>query len=324
MHVKIQLTDDVSLLKLQLIEKQQRIDYLENQIKLLRHHRFGQSSEAFSPDQLSLLGNDSMEAKELQSLIDDKMVTTVKSFTGRKKSRIVIDKSLPVEKIIIDLDEKDKRCSYCNNQMTKIGDETTHEVEYIPATLVAKDYVRLKYTCKHCEGNIKLAKLPNRLIPKSIASASLIAYLIVSKFVDHLHLHRIERQFERLGLGLPRNIQCDWLLRIAAKLLPLYMLLKAEALSGPRLWTDDIKERKRTIQAGLWVYMGGNLNDPPTVFYDFTRSRSQVGPLKILKGYEGYLHAGAYPGYDKLFISGKLKEVACWFHARKNFMKLRN
>lgn len=330
MHVKTQLTDDVSLLKLQLIEKQQRIDYLENQIKLFRHNRFGQSSEAFSPDQLSLLGNDSMEAKQLQSLIDDKMDVSVKSFTRRKKSRIVINELLPVEKIIIDLDEKDKTCSCCNNEMTKIDEETTHEVEYIPATLVAKDYVRLKYACKHCEGDIKLAKLPNRLIPKSIASASLVANLIVSKFVDHLPLHRIERQFERLGLGLPRNVQCDWLLKIADKLLPLYMLHKAEALSGPRLWTDDtilpmqndIKQRKRTIQARLWVYMGGNLNDPPTVFYDFTRSRSQAGPLEILKGYEGYLHADAYPGYDKLFISKKLKEVGCWAHARKKFHEI--
>jgi len=142
-----------------------------------------------------------------------------------------------------------------------------------------------------------------------------------------LPLHRIERQFERLGLGLPRNIQCDWLLKIAEKLLPLYFLLRAEALIGPRLWADDtilpmqndIKGKNPTIQARLWVYMGGNLKDPPTVFYDFTRSRSQDGPLKLLKG---YLHADAYAGYDKLFINKKIKEVACWFHARKRFHEI--
>ncbi len=287
MEIKTISDDEVSLLKLQLVEKQHRIDYLETQIRLLRHQKFGQSSETFSPDQLSLLGNESDESIELNTLLENQTSTLVKSFERRKKSRIIIDESLPVERVIIDLEPNEKTCSCCQNEMTHISEETTRQVEYIPATLKAVDYVRLKYACKHCEGDIKLAKLPNRLIPKSIASASLIAYLIVSKFVDHLPLHRIERQFERLGLGLPRNIQCDWLLKIADKLLPLYWLLKTEALIGPRLWTDDtilpmqndIKDRHRTIQARLWVYMGGNLNDPPTVFYDFTRSRSQDGPL---------------------------------------------
>ena len=211
--------------------------------------------------------------------------------------------------------------------MKMIDQDVTHKVEFVPATLVAKDLVRLKYACTHCEGQLKRAKLPNRLIPKSIASASLVAYLIVSKFLDHLPLHRIERQFSRLGLGLPRNVQCDWLLKIAKQLLPLYFLLKQEALLGPRVWTDDTilpmqndqQDRDRTIQARLWVYIGGSLEDPPTVFYDFTRSRSQQGPLKILDDYEGYLHADAYCGYDKLYATKPVKEVACWSHTRRKF-----
>jgi len=44
--------------------------------------------------------------------------------------------------------------------------------------------------------------------------------------------------------------------------------------------------------------------------------------LKLLKGYEGYLHADTYNGYDKLFIKEKIKEVACWFHARKKFHQI--
>jgi len=321
-------TDDVTLLKLQISEQQQRIDYLENQIRLFRHQRFGPSSETFSPDQLSLLDNKTDDNKTLVALQNDpNNKTLVKSHQRRKHSKIIINDDIAVERVIIDLDEHEKTCSCCNTLMTHIGEDTTRQVEYIPASLVAKDFVRLKYACKACESTIKRATLPKRLIPKSIASPSLMAYLIVNKFVDHLPLHRIERMFQRLGLGLPRNVQCDWLLKVAEKLLPLYQLLKQQALSGPRVWTDDTvipmqndqKDRKRTIQARLWVYIGGSLNDPPTVFYDFTRSRSQEGPLTILAGYQGYLHADAYPGYDRLYTQENIKEVACWFHARRKF-----
>ncbi len=324
-------SDNLTLLKLQISEQQQRIDYLENQIRLFRHQRFGPSSETFSPDQLSLLENNADDDKILDALKDDpKNKTLVKSHSRNRHSKIKINDDIAVERVIIDLKEHEKTCSCCNSQMTHIGEDTTRQVEYIPASLVAKDYVRYKYACKACEGTIKRATLPNRLIPKSIASASLLAYLIVSKFVDHLPLHRIERMFQRLGLGLPRNVQCDWLLKVSEKLYPLYQLLKQQSLSGPRVWTDDTvipmqndqKHRKRTIQARLWVYIGGSLNDPPTVFYDFTRSRSQEGPLTILKGYRGYLHADAYPGYDRLYKQGNIKEVACWFHARRKFYEV--
>jgi len=286
--------DDVTLLKLQISEQQQRIDYFENQIRLFRHQRFGPSSETFSPDQLSLLENNADDSKTLDVLnSDSENKTLVKSHQRRKHSKIIINDDIAVERVTIDLKEYEKTCSCCKSTMTHIGDDTTRQVEYIPASLVAKDFVRLKYACKACEGSIKRATLPKRIIPKSIASPSLMAYLIVCKFVDHFPLHRIERMFQRLGLGLPCNVPCDWLPKVAEKLYPLYQLLKQQALSGLRVWTDDTvipmqndqKHRKRTIQARLWVYIGGSLNDPPTVFYDFTRARSQTGPLAILQCY---------------------------------------
>jgi hypothetical protein len=41
--------------------------------------------------------------------------------------------------------------------------------------------------------------------------------------------------------------------------------------------------------------------------------------VKFLKGYEGYLQADAYPGYDILFEDGRIVEVGCWHHSRRKF-----
>ena len=100
MQVKTQLSHDVSLLKQLVDEQQHRIEYLENQLLLLRHHRFGKSSESFSPDQVQLFGIDEENSKELESLSQEKF--SVKPHSRRKKSRIILDKSTPVEGIVID------------------------------------------------------------------------------------------------------------------------------------------------------------------------------------------------------------------------------
>jgi len=145
--------------------------------------------------------------------------------------------------------------------------------------------------------------------------------------VDHLPLYRIEKQFARLGIYLPRSTMCDWLMSVAEKLHPIIEAMRAIILSGPRIWTDDTTLplqnddplRNTVKQARLWVYIGGPLKDPPLVLYDYTRTRSQQGPQAFLESYEGFLQADAYSGYQGLYESGDIIEVACWSHCRRKF-----
>lgn len=132
--------DDVTLLKLQISEQQQRIDYLENQIRFFRHQRFGASSETFSPDQLLLLESNTDDKAILEALQKDAgNKTLVKSHQRRKQSKIIINDDITVERVVIDLREHEKTCSCCNSPMSHIGEDTTRQVEYIPASLVAKE-----------------------------------------------------------------------------------------------------------------------------------------------------------------------------------------
>ena len=318
-------TDDPVKLKTIIHEQQKEIDLLRAQLRLLRHHRFGARSETISPDQLALFNTN---PDEIQALLETETVSIeIRSHKRQPKRRLGFAENLPVERVELDLAEDQKTCACCQQRLIKIGEESTKQVEYIPASVKVKNYVRFKYACKHCEGTIKRAELPSQLIPKSFATASLLAYLIVSKYVDHLPLYRIEKQFERLGIYLPRSTMCDWLMAVAEKLFPLIEAIQQIILSGPRIWTDDTilplqnddPLRKTVIQARLWVYIGGPLKDPPLVVYDYSRTRSQQGPHTFLGGYEGFLQADAYSGYQGLYESGNIIEVACMAHCRRKF-----
>lgn len=259
-------------------------------------------------------------------------VTKNESSTGQsdKGSRTLrILKDLPVIREDIELPSDQRECDSCGHELNDIGTEVQTQIEYQPATLQRKETHRHKYACKHCECSIKRVEPKVTPIPKSWASASLLAYLIVSKYADHLPLYRIDKRLERLGLSLPRKTQGDWLLKSGQLLEPMVQQMMSDVLKRGHVYTDDTilplqnddPTRKRTLQSRIWVYRTDAQHGPPIVTYDFSRSRSKEAPAKRLAGYRGFLQADAYTGYDHLFLSGEIKEVACWAHTRRKFVE---
>ena len=305
----------------------EEIRLLKEQLRLALRRQFGASSEAFSPDQLSLL-----ELTDVEVLItepherDDAPASPNTSRATRQA--VMISKDTPVERIELDLDDADKTCACCGGELHRIGEDCSHQVEFIPAQTKVIETARPKYACRGCETGIKQPPLPAQVIPKSMASASLLAFLIVSKYVDHMPLNRLEAMLKRHGITLPRSTQCDWLMRCAQLLKPLTERMRQDLLQSPQVFTDDTilplqnddKQRNTLIQARLWVYATQQKTGPPIVLYDFTRTREKSGPLTFLNGYRGYVQADAYSGYDALYAAGA-KEVACMAHCRRYFFE---
>jgi len=132
-------------------------------------------------------------------------------------------------------------------------------------------------------------------------------------------LYRLEKQFKRFGIYLPRSTQSDRLLALAEKLQPLITILNQKILASSRIWTDDTilpsqndDPRNKIIQAHLWVYIGGPLKDPPLVVYDYSKTRSSKWPIEKLKDFRGYKHADGFPGYKALHRNDNVKFVACY------------
>jgi transposase len=177
------------------------------------------------------------------------------------------------------------------------------------------------------------APRPAQPIAKGLPGPGLLAHLIVSKYTDHLPLHRLERVYERQGVFLARSTLSDWLAACAELLRPLYDLMVSVVLQSRALHTDDTTVKMQEVgthqlsTARLWVYLGDAAH--PYNVFDFTVNRKRDGPQQFLADYCGYLHADAFSGYDGLYLpdprtaAARILEVACNAHARRKFYEAR-
>ena len=217
-----------------------------------------------------------------------------------------------------------------------MGDQITEKLDFEPARVFVRQEIRRKYVCQKCEAavaetgpQIVTAEKPLSPIEKGLAAPGLLAQIIVSKYADHVPLHRLERILERHDIQLSRSTTCDWMAACAEALKSLYQVMVQDVLQSRILHTDDTpvdvldREYPGTTKTGrFWVYVG-DADHPQTVF-DYTASRSRDGPMKFLAGWGKdravFLQADAFGGYDGIYrgeAGGQVTEVACHAHARR-------
>lgn len=345
-----ELRQEVELLRAerqQLLEEHHRkdraIESLQHQLQQLLRRLYGRSSEKIDPKQM-LLFEDLLEQLAPSTPAPAPVASPVPepskpSAPGHGRRRLPRD--LPRQKVIHDLPEQEKPCPCCGKLRHVIGRETSEQLEYEPAKLTVIEHIRLKYACPACEAKaaeggpqITTAEKPLSPIEKGLAAPGLLAYVMVSKYGDHLPLHRLERILARHGVTISRSTMCDWAAQCANALQPLYELMVQEVRGSRILHTDDtpvkVLDRRltQTRTGRFWVYLGDK--DHPQTVFAYTPSRSRDGPMEFLAGWgqdaRVYLQADAFSGYDGIYYGeagGNVVEVACWSHARRKFYDAR-
>ena len=319
-----QLPNDVSTLKQMVLTLLGQIDNLEGQLHYLRRQLFGKKSEKLDPAQRLLFESlyNEVEAKvEEQRQAKTEKVPTRKN--ANHKGRRPLPENLLRKTIEIEPDKEEMVCDSCGSDKSKIGEEVTEKLEYMPASFYVKRYVRNKYACKNCQNNISVGQLPPMVIDKGIPGESVLAHIITCKYADHLPLNRQEGIFARHGVDITVSNMCDWVGVSADLLEPLVKRIRELIIKSSIINTDDtpipIKSKTRkgsTYNGYLWVYIG----DKKHVVFDFTPTRSRQGPIDFIgKDYSGYVQADAYSGYDELFRTSQATEVGCNAHARRKF-----
>jgi transposase len=318
----------------QLDAEQARRIKTENLLRQLLAARSGRRSEQITEEQLALFEAELKgQGVNVEGLSKDKdagsnpdgnepPASPGRNAEGNSRGRRVLPGHLKRERIIHDLEEAEKHCAACEQDLREFGEETSERYEYIPAQLVVIEDVCKKYSCS-C--TVKTAGKPSQPIEKSTAGASLLTQVIVAKFADHLPLHRQAKIFRRFGVELSDRTMCGWMRQCADLLNPLYQRLKEFVLASKVVGTDDtpVKVLDRTLpqtrKGRIWPYVGDR--DHPAVVYDYTPTRERAGPEKFLKDFRGHLQADAYAVYDSFFRDPKrgMTEVGCWAHARRHF-----
>jgi len=174
------------------------------------------------------------------------------------------------------------------------------------------------------------APLPSRPIERGRPGPGLLAHVLVNKYADHLPLYRQSQIFEREGLDLNRSTLADWVGKSTALLEPLADTIGRHVLSGQAIFADDTPVRMlapgtgKTATARLWAY-GRNERPwgsaaPPASWYRFSPDRKGQHPKDHLAKYQGWMHADGYAGFEDLYRSGDIREVACMAHVRRKFV----
>jgi transposase len=330
----IDLPEDISTLQTMVVqllsdvnEKNRQIDDLQSQLEWFKRHVFGRRSEKLPPNQLTLfqgMAADQCEGEEHDPASEEsnQRLTDVsgkpkKHLNGRRP----LPEHLPRKRIEYYPPQEDLICSCCGQTKQTIGEEVTEELDYVPASFVVRQHVRIKYACKNCQEGVVIADLPARPIEKGRPGPGLLSHMLTSKYSDHLPLYRQEGIWKRHGVDIKRSTMCDWVRDCADLLSPIVRYMQTIILESKKIHTDDTPvpvqdgSRTQTRKGYLWAYIGDN-ND---VVFDYTPTHSRDGPVAFLGDYSGYVHADAYKGYDAFFEKGKATEVACWAHTRRKF-----
>ena len=239
----ISTTTEVAALRAQLAAREERLQLVEEENRWLKAQLFGRSSEKTSaedrnPAQTWLFNAAEVLATSAQTAPQS---ITIPAHERSKRGRKKLDARLPRVDVIHDLPEEQKICAEHGVALVRFGEEKSEQLEFRPARVCVIRNIRPKYSCPCCV-KVSIAPVPVQLFPKSLATPSLLAHIVTTKFVDGVPLYRQESQLDRLGVRLGRATQARWMIQLGVKhVVPLVNLLNEYMLERPLIHCDETR-----------------------------------------------------------------------------------
>lgn len=315
-------------------ERDRRIALLEEIVRLQKLARFAAKTEKYTAEQRELF-NEAELAVEGEALLSELETQQEEDLSNRNadqchepkaRGRKPLPAELPRVRIEHELPESERQCK-CGCQLIEIGEETSEQLDIIPAKIQILVNVRKKYACNQCEQGVKTAEAPAQAIPKSNASAGLLAHIACSKYQDALPLYRQEVVLARHGIEIPRNTLANWMIKSGELIQPLINLMEDQLFSHPILHCDEtsvqvLKEdgKKAQSKSYMWVRAGGPESQPIRLFH-YAPSRSGEVASALLAGFKGYVQTDDYAGYNSACDHDDITQLGCWAHARRKFVE---
>ena len=304
---------------LEFLDFKAQVSVLKYELAELKRMIFGVKSERFIapvPNQPTLF--ELPEAEVIEKPKEEITYTRNKSKVKNHPLRLELPAHLPRKREVIEPEELPEGAK-------KIGETITEVLEYTPSNIFVRQIIRPKYVVSQDDEKTQIvtAALPSLPIPKGNAGASLLAHILISKFVDHLPFYRQAQIFKRQQLTISESTIGGWFNASCRLLEPLYETLKNKMLSTDYLMADEtpipVQTRDKpgaTHKGYHWVYY-----DPGNklVLFDYQKTRGREGPDELLKNFVGFLQTDAYTAYNNLRNRANIIQMACMAHARRKF-----
>jgi transposase len=321
----------------QIDELNQRIERLEEQIRLLQAERYAPKSEKRKDrvfDEAEQIAqsepSDEDDDEDAVSALPDTGLPDAAAPARGKRGRKPLPAYLLREPVRYDLPEDQRGCPCCGNPMHRIGEDVSEQL-HVEFKWTVRQNVRSKWACRHCEHHaertpVVLAPMPVQPIPGSHADASVIAAVTTSKFVDGTPLYRIQDMLARWHIPVGRGTLAHWVIRPSElHYTRIYDALKQVLLGqwlihGDETTVQVLKEPDRAPQSKsyMWVYRSAEGCAEPVVLFEYREGRGQEHPKKFLGDYDGLLMSDGYSAWRTL---KKATHFGCMAHARRLFVK---
>lgn len=295
----------------------------------LRRELFGPKADkltAEQEEQLKALNQDLEDEAQRPAPVSDQVLEREDRAARRRRQRRRGRHPLPdhLETETVTIEPEETVCPCCGKPLERIGEEVSEEIDLIPAKLIRRRTVRPKYACRCGQAGVKIAPLPQRLIPQSRLGLGLATHILLSRFDDHLSFYRLEQQFrERHRIIIPRQQMVQWVEQIAFWLRPVYDAMWQRMLAGGYLQVDETPVRVldpdvegKAARGFLWFYAVPHGD----VILDFDRSRALKVVRERLKDFTGTIQTDAYKVYQSLERKeSRIERIGCLAHARRRF-----
>jgi len=294
------------------------------QVKQLKKELYGPSSERQAQDNLSKeqilfsLFPAPAEAPATAEVILPDAEPSAPARVRRQPAARVL------ETVTERLEPQEKVCAHCGKNKCEIGCEKSERFEYVPAKIVRHEILRPKLACPCAQSGVSIAPLPPSIVAQGQPGPALVAHVLLTKFMDHVPLHRQQQQFARLGVNFPKSTLGDWVEKGASWLQPIVREMKRELLKGDYAQVDETPVRVqdpdvvgKCATGWLWV-----LSRPGSdVVFEFHPGRGKEFAQELLGDFKGYLQRDGYGVYGSMAKDdAQLIPVGCWAHARRKFI----
>lgn len=302
-------------------------DKLTHELARLRRLQFAARSERMSAEQRDLFeAAVAADIAAIEAQIEAAQAEAPDTIAPRPARRMPRREPLPAELPRETTVHRPAHCAcpQCAGTLVHIGDHISEKLAVKPLEFYVQQDVYPQYACRACETVVAEPVAP-ALIERGQAAPSLLAQVVVAKYVDHLPLYRQEAVYARSGVALARSTLAEWIGAVGFHLQPLVERLRALLHAQAVLHADETPVaqldpgRGTTRRAYLFAYR--STAGPPVVVFDYADSRSGRHARQFLGDWRGALMVDDYAGYKALFRDG-VTELACWVHVRRKFVEV--
>lgn len=318
-------------------QMQQQLNLLTEQVSMLTQARFGRKSEKNLADlqpekyeQLTLVFNEAeaVIGETAPEDIPDPEIETI-TYKRRKKAAGKRDEDLsgiPEKKIYHELPEEQLQQMFGSKGWRIMRYEQYKRLAFHPASFEVEVHYLPVYAAKD-GSDIKGTPHPEGdLLRNSIVTPSLLAGIMNYKYVNAQPLARLEKEFGRMEVPIPRQNMCSWIIRCTEKyLVPLYERMHQYFSTRTLAHADETPlevnrdDRPAGSKSYMWVYTTDpGSGDHPVILFEYQTGRAGAYPAEFLRDFHGILVSDGYQVYHTLeCLRTDLIIAGCWAHAHR-------